>query len=409
MESTNVPLLILTLTILTLSIPNPVTAQFNSFLYFSCGDSTYTPNSLYKSNLNTVLNSLTTTNTQNTNGFYHTTTGTGPDRVTSLALCRGDVPVNTCRLCIQASATSLISTDNCPNQKQAFGYSDYCSIFFSNGSDVYGKVQDVQPWDVTNSVPVPNPNGFNESLYSLMSSLKVRAASGNSSLKYATGKGGFSGGRSLYGLVQCTPDLSKGDCMGCIQDAFDQFPVCCVKPNSMLSGVNLVQGSCFVQYQISSFFGNVPDFPMPPPPKPQNTNATPPVRKSKKSRIGTIIGAISMAIGVLTVLVIGVVCKRILSRRRRLRKSWMGKFTKDEVEALRFANLVYDYMGYAKNVFNPSGVVNVAPHVSLSPPPIGCYKVNTDAHVLTGYGVGLGVVIRDEKGGIVAAAVRRLK
>lgn len=323
-------LLLIISVIVTVSVPNLVSAQFSSFTYKWCSDNTtYTPNSTYQSNLKAAVNSLTIDN-RITKGFYNSTAGQGPDKVSSLALCRGDVPVNTCRLCIQDSATSLLGPDGCPNQKQAFGYSGYCSIFISNGS-VYGQVQDVvQPWYITTSDNVSNADGFNKSLSSLMSLLQHRAASGTNELKYATGTAKFSGGQTLYGLVQCTPDLSKRSCMQCTQEAFDLLPTCCVQPNYKASGVKIVLGSCFVRYELSPFYDNVPNLSMPLPPHKVSSNSTE-VRKSKMSRI---VRASTITLGLSTLLVISIIFS-ILSRRKKMRKSWMVKLKKDEIEALQ--------------------------------------------------------------------------
>ncbi|KAL2931893.1 Cysteine-rich receptor-like protein kinase 10 [Bienertia sinuspersici] len=254
--------------ILIFSIPKLVFTQFTAFTYKSCSDGfTYSPNSSYQSNLKTALNSLST-DTRTTNGFYNFTVGQQPDQVSSFALCRGDVPVNTCRACIQRAAELIIGSDGCPNQKQAFGYSGYCSIYFSNGS-IYGKLQDdLSPWFITDSNTITNSKGFNQSLYSLMNSLQNEAASGNTTLKYAAGKAGFSGGQDLYGLVQCSPDLSKQNCVQCIQKLIS------LKPKSKISGVTMVEPNCFVRYNLDPFYGNVPNLLLSSPPLALPSNQT---------------------------------------------------------------------------------------------------------------------------------------
>uniref|UniRef100_A0A803LKU0 Uncharacterized protein n=1 Tax=Chenopodium quinoa TaxID=63459 RepID=A0A803LKU0_CHEQI len=188
MESSNIFHLLLYF-VLALRIPELTSAQF-TFRHGWCGDATYAPNSTYQSNLRAVLNSLAT-DTRITYGFYNFTAGQGPDRVNSLVVCRGDVPLGTCRVCVRDSASLIPQT--CPNQKEAFGYSQNCKIFISNRA-IYGIVQNERQWYLTTSENVTGVIGFNQTLYSLMSSLQNRAASGNSELKYATGGASLTGG-----------------------------------------------------------------------------------------------------------------------------------------------------------------------------------------------------------------------
>uniref|UniRef100_A0A803LKU8 Uncharacterized protein n=1 Tax=Chenopodium quinoa TaxID=63459 RepID=A0A803LKU8_CHEQI len=330
MESSNLHFLVLSL-IISSTMPKFVSAQ-SSFRRQWCSDTTYAPNSTYQSNLQAVLNSLST-DTRITYGFYNITAGHEPDKVSSLALCRGDVPVNTCRNCIKNSAILLINTV-CPNQMEGFGYSGYCSVFFSNRS-IYGKVQNVvDPWFYADRPPVTNTRGFSDALSLLMQSLKNRAGSGNSEMKYAADKANTSGGQSLYGLVQCTPDLSKRSCMQCSQKLIDYFPSCCIQSNYTASGVMLVLPNCFVRYDINSFYGNVPDDPLPTSSlniSPSN-NATTSGRKSNKTRI---VGIVSIALGVSTMLLATSIIFSILLKKRKLRKSWMVKFSKDEIEEIK--------------------------------------------------------------------------
>ncbi|KAL2944633.1 hypothetical protein RDABS01_032980 [Bienertia sinuspersici] len=69
-----------------------------------------------------------------------------------------------------------------------------------------------------------------------------------------------------------------------------------------------------------------------------------------------------------------------------------------------------EYLEYAAKVFHkPNNSVQWSPPNAWLPPPMGIMKINTDAHVLQGVKVGLGVVIRDNRGATRAAAVKTLK
>jgi hypothetical protein len=95
---------------------------------------------------------------------------------------------------------------------------------------------------------------FNRVLANLMKKLKEKAASSNDSrVKYATGndtdvKLNF---ETIYGLVQCTPDLSSQDCMDCLNGAIGEIPTCC---SNKLSA-RVIEPSCYIRYDSYPFYG----------------------------------------------------------------------------------------------------------------------------------------------------------
>ncbi|KAF7150714.1 hypothetical protein RHSIM_Rhsim02G0112900 [Rhododendron simsii] len=106
------------LNVIGLSISQP------DFLCVDCssGFGNYTANSLYQTNLKTLLSSLSS-NTDSY-GFYNSSLGENPDRVSAIVLCRGDVDLDTCRGCINNSTSKI--TQVCPNSKMAVGWYDLC-------------------------------------------------------------------------------------------------------------------------------------------------------------------------------------------------------------------------------------------------------------------------------------------
>jgi hypothetical protein len=87
----------------------------------------------------------------------------------------------------------------------------------------------------------------------LMKKLKEKAASSNDSrVKYATGNEtdvslNF---QTIYGLVQCTPDLSFQDCTRCLDDAIYEIPTCC---NNKMGG-RVVKPSCKIRFESALFY-----------------------------------------------------------------------------------------------------------------------------------------------------------
>ncbi|KAH9617611.1 hypothetical protein KSS87_023202 [Heliosperma pusillum] len=337
----------LMLTIIFIIQAKQISGQL-TFRHSDCSGPTYEPNSQYQTNLNTLLTSLAS-DTTITYGFYNLTAGKPPNQVYSLAFCRGDVPLTTCRVCISQSAS--IIPDSCSNQKVAFGYSEYCTIYITN-VPVYGDPQVTPRWYLTASDTVIDTSGFNRSLNGFMTSLQNKAASGNSEIKYASGNVSLKGDQTLYGLVQCTPDLSAKSCIECIQGSLNVFPECCIQPSFKASGVKIVEPSCFIQYDLNPFFGNAPIWVSPPPPPspplPVNNHSThEQVQKSKKSVNPTVIAIPAVVSAVLIIAVL--LC--ILLRKKKLTKSWV-KFNKEDYETLQSLQFSLGAMKNATNDFS---------------------------------------------------------
>ncbi|KAF7120907.1 hypothetical protein RHSIM_Rhsim13G0159700 [Rhododendron simsii] len=108
-----------------------------------------------------------------------------------------------------------------------------------------------------------------------MDDIVNRASSSDSGKKFATGEAINSSLRTVlqpvYGIAQCTPDLSNLDCNGCLQKGISLFPEATI-------GVRVVFPSCNIQYEDFQFYdasvGGAPPPPSPllPPPSKTTTN-----------------------------------------------------------------------------------------------------------------------------------------
>ncbi|KAL2484002.1 Cysteine-rich receptor-like protein kinase 10 [Forsythia ovata] len=144
------------------------------------------------------------------NGFYNTSIGDIPDRVYSIALCRGDVQLDTCRSCINNATRTILQL--CPYQKKAILWdrSDKCMIRYSNNY-IFGTLETFPQfygWNVKN---VTSKEEFNKDLKTLLDSLRSQAAYGGSLKKFAAAIGTGPDILTIYGLEQCTPDLTSDD------------------------------------------------------------------------------------------------------------------------------------------------------------------------------------------------------
>ncbi|RDX87686.1 Cysteine-rich receptor-like protein kinase 25, partial [Mucuna pruriens] len=219
-----------------------------SFLYHFCinDNGNYTANSTYQNNLNTLLSNLSS-NTQIDYGFYNFTYGQDSDRVNAIGLCRGDVKPDACRSCFNDSKVLL--TQLCPNQKEAIGWYDNCMLRYSNRS-IFNTMEASPSFYMWNTGNATDVDQFNQVLRNLLDSLKSKASLGDSRLKFATANVSGPAFQTIYGLVQCTPDLSEQDCTACLDGAISEIPRCC----DSKKGGRIGRPSCNFRYEIYPFY-----------------------------------------------------------------------------------------------------------------------------------------------------------
>ncbi|KAK9065422.1 hypothetical protein SSX86_016805 [Deinandra increscens subsp. villosa] len=190
--------------------------EFNSWDCVEAAN--YTVNSTYQRNLDTTLDALPTTNRGL--GFYKLSIGQGNDTVNSVALCRGDINPDVCDRCLNDSIVKLRQL--CPNEKEAVGYYDYCMVKYSN--QVILRRMDIRFYvylaDTQNATDIDQ---FNSDLGQLMRNLRGDAAAGGEQQKFASGNTTGPNFSTIYGLVQCTPDLSEKQCSDCLEDIISRI------------------------------------------------------------------------------------------------------------------------------------------------------------------------------------------
>lgn len=243
---------------------------------------TFSTNSTYHKNLNLLLSSLPSNTTAN-GGFYNATAGDDPDKVYSLALCRGDIASEECYKCINSTAQTM--TEQCPNKKEAISWGErtICLLRYSN-RDIFGSMEVEPSWAVSNPNNVSTDSEkFNQTLYNLVRSLVTQASSGSDDQKFATGVSGFTSSRNVYAMVQCTPDISQNACKVCLEGALDESIKCC----GGKEGGRFLRPSCFVWFELFRFYesgSEVSISPTLPKPSPRNPDSL-----SPPSSTGTIL------------------------------------------------------------------------------------------------------------------------
>ncbi|XP_050369346.1 uncharacterized protein LOC126787519 [Argentina anserina] len=206
----------------------------------------YTINSPFGNNLNLLLESLSS-NTSTSGGFYNDTIGNGTDRVYGQALCRGDVNSTACRSCVHDASKDIV--ESCNNSEAIIWY-ELCQVRYSYIT-FFSKMDyaEKDPEKNKGEKNVSNPNLLGNVLKSFMSKL-VKQTAYNSKLMFATGGVKLSRNQSVYGLQQCTRDISGSDCDTCLNSAVTELLTCC----STREGGTVVSANCNVRFQLYPFF-----------------------------------------------------------------------------------------------------------------------------------------------------------
>ncbi|MFS7934125.1 putative protein kinase RLK-Pelle-DLSV family [Helianthus anomalus] len=254
-----------------------------------CGSNNYTRNSAYKQNLDDVLYSLTGTN--NGFGFYNSTSG----QAKAAALCRGDIEPERCRRCVDDATRRLRQV--CPNQIEAGGWYDTCFLWYSNRT-IGGGVNYI--FYNRNNVSDSSFDQWNQTVVDLVGELRSEAAGGGQLRKYASGNITVPGLWTVYGMMQCTPDLSETECDDCLVRSSGE-----IRRFARSLGVRVYKTSCVIRYETYPIV-NSTWFPAPSP------------KGNKKSiNVGIIIGPILALAAAITVAVIFFLFRRHEKRKQK--------------------------------------------------------------------------------------------
>ncbi|KAK2977253.1 hypothetical protein RJ640_005515 [Escallonia rubra] len=206
----------------------------------------YTSDSPFEKNLKSLLESLST-DTSLKEGFYNTSVGNGSDRVFGQALCRGDVTPKACQKCVVNASQEIM--EECQSEDAIIWY-ELCQIQYSyqmfSSLTVYtGKYPDSNNMEKN----VSNQDHF-QVVHSLMNELSEKAAYDASNLMFATGKVKYSQSETIFGLAQCTRDISQDDCRKCFTQALGDLQGCC---NSREGGT-VFSRNCNVRFEMYPFY-----------------------------------------------------------------------------------------------------------------------------------------------------------
>lgn len=257
-----------------------------------------TNNSTYYSNLSQVLDSLASDNTVTDYQFLNKSAGNKPpDIAYGLYLCRADVLPDQCCNCLLKAREDIKKT--CPFSKAAVSWSDDCMLRYANYSMV--SIMDSATFasecnKLNISEKASEQRRLWEASMNLMGQLATRALNNVKNKFVAFDELAYDGNRSVYGYVQCTPDLLSSDCDQCLRESIDRLPQHCYGKQ----GARVLTPSCNARFEIYRFLKFTAD----------------PLHTSGKNKISSnIIAAIVASIGVLVV--IAGMCYFLIAKKQR--------------------------------------------------------------------------------------------
>ncbi|KAJ4703268.1 Cysteine rich receptor like kinase [Melia azedarach] len=296
----------------------------------------YVTNSTYHANLNRLLNTLTVNTSRY--GFYNLSFGQNPDKVFATALCRPDMEPDSCSNCIDLARKNM--TPTCPNYVMGIaGYDDRgdnnCMLRYAN-YDIFGLMENAPYFFVyaPSNISEDILEVFNQTRERLLNRIINEAAARSSPNKYATGEEAYSTIGSIYGLVQCTPDLSATDCKKCLNDTTKLMSQCCDRRQ----GGRVINPSCSFRYETNKFFKQSIEGPIgspEPTPSPPNTITS----RGKKNHTVIIIVVILVVTFMVLIICVGV----FLRLRNSSKENKTHLFCKDTEDIISAESLQFDF------------------------------------------------------------------
>ncbi|KAF8086798.1 hypothetical protein N665_0612s0018 [Sinapis alba] len=288
----------------------------------------FRPNGTYDTNRQLILSSLPSNVTSQEGLFFNGSIGQEPNRVYATGMCIPGSTSEDCSDCIKKASEDLIQ--NCPNQTNAFtwpGDPTLCYVRYSNTSFLGSAVLDPRAL-LTNTGDIKSNLTEFTTIWEALVVRMIEAAStakttpSSSNNHYKADVAPLRALENIYALMQCTPDLSSGDCDNCLRQSARDYQSCC----GQKQGGVVMRPSCFFRwdlYQYSKAFDNItvasPPPPSPlgsPPPADDQASTTNDDSKGISSRVVAAI-TVPTVVTVLILLVLGfVLCRRRKSMQR---------------------------------------------------------------------------------------------
>uniref|UniRef100_A0A0D3DF10 Uncharacterized protein n=1 Tax=Brassica oleracea var. oleracea TaxID=109376 RepID=A0A0D3DF10_BRAOL len=324
----------------------PATAESPYFVHHLCRNTTrYSPNSIYSTNLKTLWSSLSSANASYSSGFQNATAGQAPDTVTGLFLCRGDVSPKVCRGCVSLSVKDIEA--KCPNQREATIYYDECMLRYSD-QDVSSNLTFADAFLMYNDYKTaPKDVDLFEKLAST-TMMEAAFEAANSSRYFCTRKAKWIDFKDLFVLVQCTPDLTRDDCLFCLLQSINGL-------NFESIGSRLLSPSCNSRYELYKFYNEteVNTTILPPPPLASSTTPRPNAGKGGNSNVL----AIAILVAIIMALLLSIAGYCFLAKRKKKTSDNAPTFYGDDITTVDSLQLDYRTIQTATNDYSENNKI----------------------------------------------------
>ncbi|KAJ6844102.1 cysteine-rich receptor-like protein kinase 15 isoform X1 [Iris pallida] len=326
-------LLLLALLLLLQSAP---TATAEDSLYRLCEGNNYTGNSSFQSNLKSLLVSLSSSNSS-----YFTDSMGDSDMAYGLVMCRGDVDSKDCKDCIKAASNNI--TQLCPQSMKAIVWYDYCqlrysdSLFFTSFSKSLFFNSSDKGVLMFNLGSQQDTGKFNATVKVFMGEVADDAAFNSSPSMFATGMIKYKINLpAIYGLAQCTRELTPDTCSRCLQRIITNYWDAGYGGSR---GGRFLDYSCNFRYEAYTFFTGDPTISL-------DTTIAPTAEtegesgKGKKKNIGKVLSIVIPSVVGLALVITLFIC---LLRRRSLKATVLGRGIADLEDITRGESLLFNF------------------------------------------------------------------
>ena len=224
----------------------PANSQVDPAFWRCPGSTNYTSDGQFKSNLDLLLADLTVVSMapMNKTASIEGSSNSGADAVYGLSQCRPDVLAADCAACLNRSAAEACL--RCPFRRSASILFEECFLRFSDRR-FFGILDEEGVKTYFNLNTSSDPTSFDATLTELLKDIASRAP--QDGYRVAAGRRSVPEFDTVYGIAQCTRDLSVNDCTDCLTYLLGRM----MASNGSLGGAAYVT-SCSVFYKIRRFF-----------------------------------------------------------------------------------------------------------------------------------------------------------
>ncbi|KAF8109723.1 hypothetical protein N665_0093s0073 [Sinapis alba] len=216
----------------------------------NCFNGYFKLNSTYDLSRRQILSSLAS-NVTTHNGLYSTSLGQNPDRIFIIGMCIPGTEPQHCSDCINRTSDGLLRS--CPNQSAGYAWPDVCMVRYSNISFSGSLIMEPsEPVSDRKDIGV-NLTVFDRVWEELMLRTITAASSGSRGSfghkYYAAEVATLTSFETIYSMMQCTPDVSSGDCEFCLKETVSAYNSCC---RGNIGGA-YVRPFCFIRWDLYPF------------------------------------------------------------------------------------------------------------------------------------------------------------